>query len=284
MSIVVVHNQALDPAHSPNPSALQSIESVLGVALEDRGLYYRAQIPQSLDQTVLQKFRSELGVDINDIPETLDIRLLISDMDSTLISIECVDEIADFAGKKAQVAAVTEAAMRGELDFNASLQQRVAALKDLSVDVLQQVYERRLRLNPGARELVAGMKANRAKVALVSGGFTFFTARIREELDLDYVLANELDISDGKLSGQVSGEIVNAEVKARFLKQICIEERISTQQAIAVGDGANDLKMMQEAALGVAYHAKPTVQQQANVVLNYHGLDAILHLIQASKS
>ena len=201
-------------------------------------------------------------------------------MDSTLINIECVDEIADFVGVKPQVAAITAAAMRGEIDFATSLTRRVALLKGLERDALEHVYRERLRLNPGAETLLAGLRARGIHFALVSGGFTFFTSRLKERLQIDFTLANELEIVDGRLTGAVIGEIVGAQAKSDFLHHLCADLGIAPGQAIAVGDGANDLQMLQAAGLGVAYHAKAVVQAQADIALNHSGLDGILALLQ----
>lgn len=230
----------------------------------------------------IQHLRVQLPFDINLIPGDFkpeQIRLLITDMDSTLISIECVDEIADYLGIKPQVAAITESAMRGEIDFQTSLRNRVGLLKGLDSHVLQQVYNERLKLNPGAEKLITGLQNAGIKTALVSGGFTFFTSRLQQRLGFDYALANTLEIEDEKLTGQVLGNIVDGTVKASFLESTCDALGIDTTQALAMGDGANDLLMMNNAALGIAYHAKPAVQDKADIVLNYSGLDAVLHLL-----
>lgn len=281
MPIIVVHNNPPDKIGCVSADTIDSLQQSLKTSFSSADGYYAVNIPQALSVDELTQLRSNHQLDINQLEVHHDIQLLISDMDSTMINIECVDEIADFAGRKAEVAAITESAMRGDIDFNTSLNQRVAVLKGLSVDVLQEIYQNRLRLNPGAEELIAGLKRMGIKTALVSGGFEYFAHRIKDSLGLDYVLANELDVVDDTLTGKVNGDIVNADVKAQFLKRICEQEGISTKQSIAVGDGANDLKMMHEAAMGVAYHAKPKVQKQAGIVLNYHGLDAILHLLHA---
>ncbi|TAL99609.1 MAG: phosphoserine phosphatase SerB [Paraburkholderia sp.] len=211
--------------------------------------------------------------------ELADFGLVAMDMDSTLITIECIDEIADFCGLKAEVAAITEASMRGEIkDFNESLTRRVALLKGLDASALERVYEKRLQLSPGATQMLAGAKAAGLKTLLVSGGFTFFTERLKERLGLDYTRANTLEIVDGKLTGRVIGEIVNADVKARTLVETCAQLGIEPRRAIAIGDGSNDLKMMAEAGLSVAFRAKPVVREAASVAFNFVGLDGLLRL------
>ena len=215
-----------------------------------------------------------------------DFKLIAFDMDSTLINIECVDEIADAAGRKAEVAAITEAAMRGEItDYKESLRQRVALLKGVTVAHMQQVYDQRLQLNPGAAELVAACQAAELKTLLVSGGFTFFTDRIRDRLGLDFTRSNVLDVQDGVLTGRMVdqpwGDICDGAEKRRMLLETCAQLGIEPRQAIAMGDGANDLPMMGAAGLSVAYHAKPAVRAQAMVAIDSGGLDRLLEVVQA---
>ena len=214
-----------------------------------------------------------------------DFKLIAFDMDSTLINIECVDEIADAAGRKAEVAAITEAAMRGEIkDYKDSLRQRVALLKGVSEQALHEVYENRLRLNPGAQTLVQACQAAGLKTLLVSGGFTFFTDRVRDLLRLDDTRSNVLEVAHGLLTGrmvdQAWGDICDGEEKRRKLAHNCEQLGIAPTQAIAVGDGANDLPMMGLAGLSVAYHAKPAVRAQAMVSIESGGLDRLLEVLR----
>lgn len=203
------------------------------------------------------------------------------DMDSTLINIECIDEIADAVGKKAEVAAITEAAMRGEItDFKDSLRRRVALLKGVPAESLAQVYEERLRLNPGAQELMAAAKAGGLQTMLVSGGFTFFAERVKTRLDMHEAHANVLAVEGGLLTGEVIGDIVDGEAKKQHLLALCARLGCPPSAAIAVGDGANDLPMMGAAGLSVAYHAKPKVREQAMVSIQEGGLDRLLELIR----
>ncbi|WP_367068111.1 phosphoserine phosphatase SerB [Oryzisolibacter sp. LB2S] len=216
-------------------------------------------------------------------------KLIAFDMDSTLINIECVDEIADFVGCKAEVAAITEAAMQGVItDFKDSLRQRVALLKGVTIADLERVYSERLRINPGAAELVRACRAAGLKTLLVSGGFTFFAHRVREQLGIDFVRANVLEVRSstncGELTGalveQAWGDICDGAEKRRTLLEVASLLGIEPEECIAMGDGANDLPMMRAAGLSVAYHAKPAVRAQAQVAINQGGLDRLLELLK----
>ena len=214
-----------------------------------------------------------------------DFKLIAFDMDSTLINIECVDEIADAAGRKAEVAAITEAAMRGEItDYKDSLRRRVALLQGVTVAHMQQVLDERLQLNPGATTLVKACQQAGLKVLLVSGGFTFFTDHVRDVLGIDWTRSNVLEVVDGVLSGRMVdqpwGDICDGEEKRKTLLATCAQLGIAPQQAIAMGDGANDLPMMGVAGLSVAYHAKPAVRAQAMVAINSGGLDRLLEVFE----
>ena len=207
-----------------------------------------------------------------------DIGLLAMDMDSTLITIECIDEIADFVGKKNEVSAVTASAMRGEIDWPESLRQRVALLEGLAESSLQRVYDERLRFSPGAETLIAAARKSGIKTLLVSGGFTFFTERLKARLGLDFAFSNTLDIVDGKLTGRVTGALYDATAKAHHVRESAAMLGLRREQIIVIGDGANDLQMMREAGLSVAYRAKPVVQTEASVAINFVGLDGVLAL------
>ena len=211
-----------------------------------------------------------------DLPRPLSAyRLVAMDMDSTLITIECIDEIADMQGIKAEVSAITAAAMRGEIDYPESLRRRVALLRGLPVDALERVYAERLRLSPGAEGMLAAFRAAGLRTLLVSGGFTFFTERLRARLGLDYTASNTLCIKDGRLAGGVDGEIVDAQVKRRKLLETCDLIGCAPGDAIAIGDGANDLAMMGAAGVSIAYRAKPVVRAGATHAISHNGLDAV---------
>ena len=207
--------------------------------------------------------------------------LLVMDMDSTAIQIECIDEIAKLAGTGDMVSAITERAMRGELDFSQSLRQRVATLKDAPEGILQEVKQH-LPLMPGLVETVKELKNHGWKVAIASGGFTYFAEVLQQKLGLDFIAANQFEIIDGKLTGNVQGAIVDAQYKAQTLQQLAQQFNIATENTVAIGDGANDLAMMQVANVGVAYRAKPKVQQLAQVIVNFTDLTALLCILSAN--
>jgi len=207
-----------------------------------------------------------------------DFGLVVMDMDSTLITIECIDEMADLQGIKPQVAAITASAMRGEIEYHESLRQRLALLEGLDETALERVYEERLKLSPGAERMLHRLRSLGIKTLLVSSGFTFFTERLKRRLALDYTLSNTLEIKNGKLTGKVVGRIVDAQIKAAKLRELRDGLRLSREQVIAFGDGANDLAMMAEAGVSIAYHAKPVVREKATYCFDHVGLDGLLNL------
>lgn len=207
-----------------------------------------------------------------------DFGLFVTDMDSTLINIECIDEIADMQGLKTEVAAITEAAMRGEIDFRESLTRRVALLAGLPEQALESVYAQRLQLNPGAERLLKGLRKAGVRTVLVSGGFTYFTSRLQERLGFDHAYANVLEVENGRLTGRVVGDIVDGAAKAAHLLRLRDELGLSPAQVIAAGDGANDIPMLSAAGFGVAYRAKPVLRKVARCCLDHVGLDGILNL------
>jgi len=276
MNTTIIHTDQL-AAHDADV-----ITRAIPGELEACAGFHRLHHAHSASKETVEQLRAQLSYDLNPLPAGFDpaqTRLLVTDMDSTMINIECIDEIADFAGLKPQVSAITEAAMRGELNFEQSLTQRVQLLAGLDSSVLRRVYDERLQPNPGAEAMLACLKQRGIKTALVSGGFTFFTTRLQQRLGLDYSRANVLEMGDKQLSGRVVGTIVGAEAKADFLSELCEQLYITRAQTLAMGDGANDLKMMQLAGLSIAYHAKPKVQAQAAAVINHGTLAAVCHLI-----
>ncbi len=232
---------------------------------------------------VVHAFCHEHGLDCAFMAEGLrfaDLKLLAMDMDSTLITIECIDEIGDLVGRKAEISAITAQAMRGEINYPESLKRRVGLLGGLGVDALQRIYDERLRLSPGADQLIAACHKHGVKLLLVSGGFTFFTDRLKQRLGLDFTISNQLEIQDGKLTGGLVGRIVDAEAKAARFREVAHALGASREQAVAIGDGANDLLMMSEAGTSVAYRAKPVVKAKATCALDYSGLDGVVHLFE----
>jgi phosphoserine phosphatase len=255
----------------------QHITALGAHALRCEGVTFDADMKERIDAAAFAA-----GVDATFIApgrSLADVRLVAMDMDSTLITIECIDEIADMQGLKPQVSEITEAAMRGELDFSESLRRRVALLAGLDAGALQRVYDERLRISQGGEAMLKAVEAAGIRTLLVSGGFTFFTERLGVRLGLDYTHANVLEIADGKLTGRVIGGIVDAEEKKRTVERVCAELGIAPSQAVVMGDGANDLAMMRIAGLSVAFRAKPVVRAQADVALNFSGLDGLLTIL-----
>jgi len=285
MTITQLTIQGEHPIHGPHQALLQEIidhsKATASSQLNDYALRLNGV---SLDDAAWARiqqrcFDAELDVTAQAQARALsEFKLVAMDMDSTLITIECIDEIADMQGLKPQVAEITEAAMRGELEFCESLTRRVALLKGLDASALQRVYDERLQLSPGADKMLKVIQQAGLKTLLVSGGFTFFTDRMKSRLQLDHTHANVLEIENGKLTGKVVGGIVDADEKKRTVERVCAEMGITPDQAIVMGDGANDLKMMKISGMSVAFRAKPVVRAQADVALNFVGLDGVLNL------
>jgi phosphoserine phosphatase len=241
------------------------------------------RIHQAAPVDTIAPYCEKARIDYGFVPEGTrfgDLKLLAMDMDSTLITIECIDELGDLAGCKTEIASITAQAMRGELDYPQSLRKRVGLLAGLPENFLLRVYEERLRLTPGAEVLIEACKRHGVKLLLVSGGFTFFTDRLKARLGIDYTISNRLEVADGKLTGQVFGDIVDAEAKAAKFRAVMKELGAKREQTVAIGDGANDLKMMAEAGVSVAFHAKPVVRAQASCAISYSGLDAVINLFE----
>jgi phosphoserine phosphatase len=232
----------------------------------------------------IAEFCATAKLDHGFVPEgrrLTDFRLLVMDMDSTLITMETIDELADMVNIKAEVAAITERAMRGEIEYDQSLRERLALLKGLDESALQRVYDERLKFSPGAERMLEKVRAAGIKTLLVSGGFTYMTDRLRSRVKLDYTHSNVLEISNGKLTGKVIGEIVNADAKLVAMRRIAAEIGASKEQIAGVGDGANDLKFMAECCVSIAYRAKPVVREKTTYAINHTGLDALLWWLSA---
>ena len=234
------------------------------------------------DHEIISRIRASLinhPVDANIVPNlNRRKKLLVADMDSTIINCECIDEIADFAGIKSQIAAITERAMRGEIEFESALKERVGLLKGLPEETLDKVYQSRIRLNDGAKILVKTMVANGAMTALVSGGFTYFTSRVADAAGFAINRANSLGIERGKLTGTVAEPILGREAKRQSLIELAVKSAIQMSETLAIGDGANDLAMIKESGLGIAYRAKPVVAEAAHARLDHADLSAALYL------
>ena len=285
-------------ANNPIPpglgSALSEHAKVLGIELQssqamlsrsgyftERWIVSKTLMPEA--RVAMRDIAATHGTDLAFLSTAFipqEVRVLAMDMDSTLINIECIDEIADFTGKKAAVSEITEATMRGEIkDFKESLRRRVALLAGVSADVLESVYKERLRPNPGALELLTAAHQRGLYTLLVSGGFTFFTEKLQKELGFKQIQANTLEIINGKLTGKVLGEIVDGAAKAAYLDGACTLMNCTKSHAITMGDGSNDLPMMHGSGISIAYRAKPIVKEKADAAFDRVGLDAALLLI-----
>lgn len=265
----------------PSP-ALKSIARVTGATRIEQLHRDAFRFIDARPAAELAALCTEAAADFGWVPaerKISDFGLFVTDMDSTLITIECIDEIADMIGVKPQVSAITESAMRGEIDFAESLTRRVALLAGLAFSALEKVYDERLALNPGAEQLMQRLRAAGIRTVLVSGGFTFFTDRLRERLGFDHAFANVLETSNGRLTGRVSGPIVDAAAKRAALESLRDHYGLPHQATIAAGDGANDLEMFAAAGISFAYRSKPVVRAHASYALDHCGLDGILPLL-----
>ncbi len=276
MNLIVQFNH---PLTAEQLDTIRQLASADAMTLQREGVY---RFDNARQNSALLAYCLQHELDYAYVPaqrQLRDIGLVVMDMDSTLITIECIDEIADMYSLKPQVAEITEAAMRGEIDFAESLRRRVALLGGLEESALQRVFDQRLSLSPGAESMLASLQQHNIQTMLVSGGFVFFTQRLKQQLGLNYAHANTLEIKDGKLTGKVKGAIVDAQAKADLLVKVRDELGLKPEQTVAMGDGANDLKMMAVAGISVAYHAKPVVREQADYALNFVGLDGLVALL-----
>jgi phosphoserine phosphatase len=266
---------------APAEDDLRRLAQLAGAQTIERISQQAFRLTGAREETAVAEYCARAGFDYGFVPENRklsDMRLLAIDMDSTLITIECIDEVADLAGVKVEVSAITAAAMSGELDYAESLRRRVALLRGLDQEALARVYDERLQLSPGAEVMLAAARAAGVKTLLVSGGFSFFTERLKVRLDLDFTTSNTFEVENGRLTGRVIGHIVDAAGKAAKLRSLSEELGIPKKATIAIGDGANDLAMMGEAGMSIAYRAKPVVRNKADYALDHVGLDGVLNL------
>jgi phosphoserine phosphatase len=273
---LVVQGPAATRADAETIRALAGAQAIEPIASSTTPAF-RLIAPTSRDGVV--EAAASRRLDVAFVPRSrqlADVRVVAMDMDSTLITIECIDEIADTLGIKPQVAKITESAMRGEIDFRASLTNRVALLAGLPVEALQRVYDEQLELSPGVEAMLVRFHAAGAQSLLVSGGFTFFTDRLKARVGLDHAVSNLLEVRNGKLTGRIEGDIVDAQAKARALREL--RAALPRGLAVAIGDGANDLPLFAEADVSIAYRAKPVVRAQATHALDFCGLDAVVNL------
>lgn len=280
-SLQILGSKAADPQLI---YGLERALQTLGIGFQHHaGRFLLLREIEAFERNGLRQYCSERGCDLAILPTSFDstaLKVLAMDMDSTLINIECIDEIADFVGKKAAVAEITAATMRGEIpNFAESLRRRVALLEGVPISALHAVYEERLQLNSGAELLISGAHERDMHTLLVSGGFTFFTDRMQERLSLCETHSNQLEITGDQLTGQVLGDIVDGVAKNRFVESACARFDLNKRSAIVIGDGANDLLMMADCGLSVAYRAKAIVKEKADVALDNVGLDAVLELL-----
>lgn len=250
------------------------IERITGQAFRLTHAAYSPEIPELCAEAALDFAFVDPELKLSDF------KLIAMDMDSTLLAIESIDEIADMQNIKPEVSEITQQTMRGEISFEESLMRRTALLQGLHQDALQKVYDERVKLSPGAEKMLQQAKRAGLKTMVISGGFTFFTERIKEKLDFDYAVANVLEIENQHLTGKVMGEIIGRQGKAQVLGQICKELGLQQEQVITIGDGANDLDMMSASGVSIAYHAKPIVQRHATYSLTHVGLDGVINLFR----
>jgi len=268
MKTIIIHNQDL--------SLAQKLSKSLSGDLEQRKRHFRIHTSNSFN---LKHLRELNKVDLNLVSETFnfsEVKLLVSDMDSTLITIETIDEIAKAAGMSNEVAEITEQAMQGKLDFTESLKKRVSILSGVNTSSFETVYDNHLQLSPGVPELIKFLKSLGIKSAVISGGLVYFAERLKNQLDLDTFQANNVEIDNNCLTGKVLGKIIDAKEKANYIYELCDLYQLKREQVIAIGDGANDLEMMKIAGISVAYRAKPVLQKTCAIVLNYSGLDSVV--------
>ena len=262
--------------HDHNIETAKKVALTINGELEARKSHFRVHTKSNFE---IENLRSHHSVDLNIFDQGFDydnIKLMVSDMDSTLISIETIDEVARQVGLSNEVSFITKEAMQGQLDFSESFKKRLSILKGVGTESFNEVYKNKMELNPGASELVKFLKSINIKTALVSGGVNFFAEKVTDVLGIDTYRANDVEIKNEALTGKVLGAVVNAKAKANYIEELCKHYRLSPKQVIAIGDGANDLEMMKVAGLSVAYHGKPILKKSCNIQINFGGLDSLI--------
>jgi phosphoserine phosphatase len=268
--------------HDHNIKTAKKVALHINGELEARKSHFRVHTNSNFE---IENLRSHLSVDLNIFDQGFDydnIKLMVSDMDSTLISIETIDEVARQVGLSNEVSFITEEAMQGELDFSESFKKRLSILKGVGTESFNEVYKNKMELNPGASELVKFLKSIKIKTALVSGGINFFAEKVTDVLGIDTYRANDVEIKNEALTGKVLGAVVDAKAKANYIEELCKHYRLSPKQVIAIGDGANDLEMMKLAGLSVAYHGKPILKKSCNIQINFGGLESLIDFFDKS--
>jgi phosphoserine phosphatase len=268
--------------HEHNIETAKKVAFNINGELEARNSHFRVHTKSNFE---IENLRSHHSVDLNIFDQGFDydnIKLMVSDMDSTLISIETIDEVARQVGLSNEVSFITEEAMQGQLDFSESFKKRLSILKGAGTESFNEVYKNKMELNPGASELVKFLKSIKIKTALVSGGINFFAEKVSDVLGIDTYRANDVEIKNEALTGKVLGAIVDAKAKANYIEELCKHYRLSPKQVIAIGDGANDLEMMKLAGLSVAYHGKPILKKSCNIQINFGGLDSLIDFFDIS--
>jgi phosphoserine phosphatase len=268
--------------HDQNIKTAKKVALHINGELEARKSHYRVHTKSNFE---IENLRSHHSVDLNIFNQGFDydnIKLMVSDMDSTLISIETIDEVARQVGLSNEVSFITEEAMQGQLDFSESFKKRLSILKGVGTESFNEVYKNKMELNPGASELVKFLKSIKIKTALVSGGINFFAEKVSDVLGIDTYRANDVEIKNEALTGKVIGAVVDAKAKANYIEELCNYYGLSPKQVIAIGDGANDLEMMKLAGLSVAYHGKPILKKSCNIQINFGGLDSLIDFFDKS--
>ena len=268
--------------HDHNIETAKKVALNINGELEARKSHYRVHTKSNFE---IENLRSHHSVDLNIFDQGFDydnIKLMVSDMDSTLISIETIDEVARQVGLSNEVSYITEEAMQGQLDFSESFKKRLSILKGVGTESFNEVYKNKMELNPGASELVKFLKSINIKTALVSGGINFFAEKVSDVLGIDTYRANDVEIKNEALTGKVIGAVVDAKAKANYIEELCNYYGLSPKQVIAIGDGANDLEMMKVAGLSVAYHGKPILKKSCNIQINFGGLDSLIDFFDKS--